>query len=100
MPAHGEEPLRAVDLYVAFPAVGYLASNYDVESGTGRGELSVAVEVTDYLKSPQRYLAIFINTLVYVDACVRVCAREHEAQPCILAVLVGFQGFLKCVPRE
>src|SRR5688572_24270159 len=100
MPGHGEEPLRAVDLDLAFAAVGYLASNYDVESGTGSGEFRVAVEVADYLQSPQRYLAISIYTVVQVDARIRVCAREHKTHPGILAVFVGLQGFLKRAPRE
>src|SRR5215212_11547225 len=100
MPGYGEESLRTVDLDLAFPAVGYLASDYDVESGTGSGEFRVAVEVTDYLKSPQRYLAISIYTVVQVDARITVSAREHKTQPGILAVLVGFQGFLKCSPSE
>src|SRR5918994_3137430 len=38
MSGHGEEPLGAVDLDLAFAAVGYLASDDDVEAGTGSGE--------------------------------------------------------------
>src|SRR5919107_1515314 len=71
MPGHGEEPLRAVDLDVAFPAVGYLTSDYDVESGAGSGEFRIAVEVADYLQSPHGYLAISTYTVVQVDARVR-----------------------------
>src|SRR5215218_8589634 len=43
MPGYGEKPLRAVDLDLAFAAVGYLASDYDVESSTSSGEFCVAV---------------------------------------------------------
>src|ERR671920_1248312 len=74
MPGYGEEPLRTVDLDIAFPAVGDIASDYDVESGTGSGTLGVAVEVPDYLESPASYLPVLIYTVIQVDARVKVCA--------------------------
>jgi hypothetical protein len=74
MPGHGEEPLRAVDFDVAFPAVEYIASNYDVESGTSRGEFRVAIEVADYFESPRGYLATFAHAVIQVDARVRISA--------------------------
>ena len=61
---------------------------------------SSTAEVACHLLSPQRYLAVFIYTVVQVDSRIRVSAREHKTQPGILAGLVGFQGFLKCAPRE
>src|SRR5215218_436281 len=76
MSRHGEEPLRAVDLDAAFPAVRYVATDDDVETCAGGGEFRVAVEVADYLESPGRYLAVFIYTVVQVDPRVRVSARE------------------------
>src|SRR5215213_9477667 len=90
MPRHGEKPLRTVDLDVTFPAVGHVASDYDMESGTGSGEFRVAVEVADYFKSPRGYLAISTYTVVQINARVRVCAGEHKTQPGKIAVLVGF----------
>src|SRR5215217_4597740 len=100
MPSNGEEPLGAVDFHITFTAVGHIASDADVKAGASRGEFCVAVEVADYLQSPQRYLAACIYTVVQVDARKRVCAREHESYPVILAVFVGLQGFLKRAPRE
>src|SRR5215208_3752474 len=100
MSGNGEKPLRAVDLDLAFAAVGDVATDDDMEAGASGREFCVAIEVARYLKSPQRYLAISTYTVVQVDARVRVSAREHKTQPGILAVLVGFQGFLKCAPRE
>src|SRR5215216_1274451 len=100
MPSNGEEPLGAVDFHITFTAVGHIASDDDVKAGASRGEFCVAVEVADYLQSPQRYLAACIYTVVQVDARKRVCAREHEAYPVILAVFVSLQGFLKRAPRE
>src|SRR5918993_5436161 len=74
MSGHGEEPLGAVDFDLVFTAVGHVASDDDVKAGTGSGEFRVAVEVADYLQSPQRYLAVFGYAVVQVDARIRVCA--------------------------
>src|SRR5688572_4113508 len=41
MPGYGEEPLRAVDLNLAFAAVGHVATDDDVETAASRGELGV-----------------------------------------------------------
>src|SRR5215213_2092334 len=64
MPGHGEEPLRTVDLDLAFAAVGHVAADDDVKTATGSGEFRVAVEVAHYLKSPASYLAVCIYTVV------------------------------------
>src|SRR5215208_7141754 len=37
MSCHGEEPLRAVDLKVAFAAVWHVATDDDMETGSGSG---------------------------------------------------------------
>src|SRR5215208_133075 len=74
MPSHSEEPLRAVDLDLIFAAVGHIATDDDVKPAACGGEFRVAVEVADYLQSPQRDLPISTYTVVQVDARIRVSA--------------------------
>src|SRR5829696_8167680 len=44
MPGHSEEPLRGIDFYVSFAAVGHIATDDDVETAASRGELGVAIK--------------------------------------------------------
>src|SRR5919112_3453284 len=74
MPGHSEEPLRGIDFYVSFAAVGHVATDDDVKASASRGEVCVALEVADYFQSPVSYLPVLIYTVIQVDACVRVCA--------------------------
>src|SRR5215203_4871579 len=71
---HGEKPFGRVDFNSTLTAVQCLAADDEVEAAAAHGELRVGIEISDYLKSPRGYLAIFVHAVIQVDARVRISA--------------------------